>query len=75
MPRVTRVLTRGGPTLQVGVWAARQAMHAWNRLESAERRELLALTRKSHGRRSALTPRERRRLVELVRRAARDRRR
>lgn len=72
---VTRVLRRGGPSLQVGVWAARKAMQAWNRLEAAERHELLELTRKSHGRRSTLTRREQHRVAELLRRAARDGRR
>jgi hypothetical protein len=75
MPKVARVLRRGGPTLQIGFWAARKAMRAWNRLEAAERRELLELTRKSRGRRSLLSKRERRRLVELLRRATRNARR
>ncbi|MCW2953417.1 MAG: hypothetical protein JWQ48_2587 [Conexibacter sp.] len=75
MPKVARVLRRGGPTLQIGFWAARKAMRAWNRLEAAERRELLELTRKSRGRRSLLSKHERRRLVELLRRATRNARR
>jgi hypothetical protein len=75
MSSVRRVLRRGGPSLKIGFWAARKAMRAWNRLEAAERRELLQLTRKSHGRRSMLSKRERRRIVELLRRAARDTRR
>jgi hypothetical protein len=75
MSRVTRVLRRGGPSLQIGFWAARKAMHAWDRLEASERRELLDLTRKSHGRRSTLSKRERQRIVELLRQAMHDTRR
>jgi hypothetical protein len=75
MAGISRLITRGRamPWLalyQSGRWVYGHGRRAWDNLEPDERRRLGDLLRKSKGRRSNLTDRERDELWSLVRQAA-----
>ncbi len=72
---LSRLVTRGRaiPWLvlyESGKWIYGQGKRAWGNLEPGERERLGALLRKSKGRRSNLTTRERDELWSLVKQAA-----
>lgn len=55
--------------ITVGLQIAREGRKRWDRLTAAEQKQVTALARKSKGRLSALTPRERTELRRLVTKA------
>jgi hypothetical protein len=67
-------LLRGRPIpwallLEAGRWATKKGREAYGRLTPSDQAELRRLLRKSKGRRSNLTERERRNLTQIVRKA------
>jgi hypothetical protein len=78
MAGISRLVTRGRavPWLALyesGRWVYGHGRRAWENLDPAERGRLGDLLRKSRGRRSNLSERERDELWSLVRQAARGR--